>query len=168
MPSPPPGYVLVPVQAASATGKSSPALAATAASAPAAVTPEGNTYPAHGSHQRYAAGNPPRHSASPYHHHHPPGHHPNYFQQQQQQQQHHPHHHHQQQQQQEQQPLHPHRQDLVSTPLRTQHQGTGAVAHRADGTPSRSVGGSSVSSHHSSMPLQYYMSGEFFTLWALE
>jgi hypothetical protein len=156
MPSLPPGYVLDPVQAASATGKSSPELAATAAAAPVAVTPEGNTYPAHGSHQRHVAGNPPRHSTSPCCHHHPPGHHPNYFQQQHQQQLH-PHHPHQQ----EQQPLHPHRQDQASTPLRTQLQGTGASAHRADGYPSRRVGGSSVSPHHSSMPSQFYMSGEF-------
>ncbi|KAL3763933.1 hypothetical protein ACHAW5_008371 [Stephanodiscus triporus] len=148
MPTPPPGYVLVPAQA-SATGKSSPTLVATAAEA---VTPDKhNKSNAKHNRQRYAAHNQPapaRHSTA---YHHPSvGHHPKYLQEQQQ---HHPHH-----QQDQQKLLHPHQQHQISKSLRTQHQGMAAASHHADGTPSRSVGGSSLPSYHSSNPSQY-MSG---------
>ncbi|KAL3810270.1 hypothetical protein ACHAXA_008638 [Cyclostephanos tholiformis] len=128
-PTPPPGYVLVPVQAATgmsggqhqqhpasalAKGNSSPTIAT---SAMAAITPDTQniSHAAHNNHQRYAANGRPRYSSA-YDHLHAATYQPNSFQQHQQ------HYSHRQQEQQQMQ-LHPHQQEQVSTPLRSEHQG---------------------------------------------
>jgi hypothetical protein len=156
MPTPPPGYVLVPAQA-SATGKSSPTLVTATATAEAVTPDKHSKSNAKHNRQRYAANDQPalaRHSAA---YHHPSvGLHPKYPQEQQQ---HRPHH----QQDQQQLLLHPHQQRQISMSLRSQHQGMAvAASNHADGTPDRSVGGSSsVPSYHTSNTSQYSMSGEF-------